>query len=279
MKAETAMLQDLNQWRQMAEDRLRAADSWLCVSGLFWLRVGENRFGTAAHNEVELPQSTALPDAGSFMFDGEQVILHAAPGAAVLVQGQRATHQVLASDADGAPDVVFVNGVRLTVIRRGTRMGIRMYDPQTPAFLNFAGLQWYPPDAAKRIQASFVPHAEPKPVQIENVIGDVRTVLSPGYAQFTSDGRHHRLLAEPAATGAGLFFNFQDSTSGRTTYPGGRFLEAPAPENGTVVLDFNRAVSPPCAYTHFATCPLPPLENKLAMAMEAGQQHHAAGAL
>lgn len=267
------MFEDLRQWRQAAEDRLRAADSWLCVSGLFWLRAGENRFGAGAHCEIKLPQHAALKDAGSFMMEGSQVLLRAAPGATVLVNGMPATQQMLASDADGAPDVVSINCVRLVVIRRSERLGIRMFDQRNPAFLNFRGLQWYPPDASRCIPASFIPHAKPQPVQITNVIGDVHTVLSPGYAQFTIAGSEHRLAAEPAASGAGLFFNFQDGTSGRATYPGGRFLEAPAPEDGIVIMDFNRAVSPPCAYTHFATCPLPPAGNKLAIAMEAGQQY------
>ena len=267
------MLEDLLQWRQAVEDRLRAADSWLCVSGLFWLGAGANSFGAGAHCEIELPQHAALKDAGSFVLEGSQVLLRAAPGATVLVNGMPATQQVLASDADGAPDVVSVNGVRLVVICRGKRFGIRMYDQRNPAFVNFRGLQWYPPDDAKCIPASFIPHVEPQPMQITNVIGDVHTVLSPGYAQFTIAGREHRLAAQPASSGAGLFFNFQDGTSGSTTYPGGRFLEASAPEDGIVMMDFNLAVSPPCAYTHFATCPLPPAGNKLAIAMEAGQQY------
>ena len=273
----TTMLENLYQWRQAVEDRLRAADSWLCVSGLFWLRAGNNKFGSGAHCEIELPQHAALEDAGSFVLDGSQVLLRAAPGAAVLVNGLPATQQVLASDAEGAPDVVSVNGVRLAVIRRGKRLGIRMFDQRNLAFVNFTELQWYVPDAAKCIRASFIPHAEPQPMQITNVIGDVHTVLSPGFAQFTAAGGNHRLAAEPAASGMGLFFNFQDGTSRRTTYPRGRFLEAPAPDDGIVILDFHRAVSPPCAYTHFATCPLPPSGNKLAIAMEAGQQYKVAG--
>ena len=277
MNPESAVLEDLKQWRQAVEDRLRAADSWLCVSGVFWLRAGDNKFGSAAHFEIELPQHAALEDAGSFVLDGSQVVLRAVPGAAVLVNGLPATQQVPASDAEGAPDVVSVNGLRLAVIRRGKRLGIRMFDQRNPAFVNFTGLQWYAPDAAKCICASFIPHAEPQPVQITNVIGDVRTVLSPGFAQFTAAGGNHRLVAEPAASGRGFFFNFQDGTSGRTTYPGGRFLEAPALDDGIVILDFNRAVSPPCAYTHFATCPLPPPGNKLAIAIEAGQQYKVAG--
>lgn len=277
MPKQTAILDDLLQWRQAVEDRLRAADSRLCVSGLFWLGAGANSFGAGAHCEIELPQHTALKDAGSFVLDGSQVLLRAAPGAAVLVNGMPATQQVLASDAEGVPDVVSINGVRLVVIRWSERLGIRMFDLRNPAYVNFSGLRWYPPDAAKCISASFIAHAAPQPVQITNVIGDVHTVLSPGYAQFTIGGREHQLVAEPAASGAGLFFNFQDGTSGRTTYPGGRFLEASAREDGIVVMDFNRAVSPPCAYTHFATCPLPPAGNKLAIAMEAGQQYIVTG--
>ena len=274
---ESAVLEGLKQWRQAVEDRLRAVDSWLCVSGLFWLRAGDNKFGSGAHCEIELPQHAALEDAGSFVLDGSRVLLRAAPGAAVLVNGLPATQQVLASDAEGAPDVVSVNGVCLAVVCRGKRLGIRMFDQRNPSFVNFTGLQWYAPDASKCIRASFIPHAEPQPVQITNVIGDVHTVLSPGFAQFTAGGGNHRLAAEPAASGTGLFFNFQDGTSARTTYPGGRFLEVPAPDDGMVILDFNRSVSPPCAYTHFATCPLPPPGNKLAIAMEAGQQYKVAG--
>jgi uncharacterized protein (DUF1684 family) len=146
-------------------------------------------------------------------------------------------------------------------------------DPESAGRRGFQGLQWYPVKDSFRIQARFVPYEPVKKVQVANVLGMVEPLPSPGYALFTVNGREVKLdavLEEPDAKE--LFFIFKDTTAGKETYPAGRFLYAPMPKDGQVVLDFNKSYSPPCAFTSFATCPLPPPQNRLAVRIDAGEK-------
>ena len=174
----------------------------------------------------------------------------------------------LFSDATPHPSRLRIGDDTLAVIRRGKRVGLRVYAPENPRRLAFRGLRWYPVDPAYRIVARFVPYARPKTLLITNVLGDVRAAPCPGYAEFRLDGRVCRLDAEDQ--GATFFFNFGDRTNAHGTYGAGRFLDAPKPKGGRIVLDFNRATNPPCAFTDFATCPLPPKGNALPVAVRAG---------
>ena len=163
--------------------------------------------------------------------------------------------------------------VSLQVIERGGRFGIRMKDNQSAQRRAFAGLTWYPVSEAHRVVARFVPHSEKKTIAIANVLGQEDQMASPGYAVFKIGDKEVRLdpvLEEPDAKE--LFFIFKDQTAGRDTYPAGRFLYTDLPKDGTVVLDFNKAYSPPCAFTAYATCPLPAPQNRLAVRIEAGEK-------
>jgi hypothetical protein len=158
------------------------------------------------------------------------------------------------------------------VIRRGNRYGVRVRDANSPQRQEFAGLRWFPIREDYRVTARFIPHPKPTSMLIANVLGAVEPWPTPGKAVFTLDGREFTL--HPVLDGADateLFFIFRDGTTGSETYPGGRFLYAAMPENGIVVLDFNKAESPPCAFTAYATCPLPPKENSLPVRIEAGE--------
>jgi uncharacterized protein (DUF1684 family) len=163
-----------------------------------------------------------------------------------------------------------VEDLSFAVIERGDRMGVRLWDPQAPARRQFRGLRWYPVDPQYRVMARYVRYAKPRTLAIRNILGDTNPVKSSGYVRFTLGGKAHRLQAEDE--GPMLFINFQDATSGRTTYGAGRFLYAPKPSGDYVMLDFNLAVNPPCNYTDFATCPLPPPGNRLALPVEAGEK-------
>ena len=169
----------------------------------------------------------------------------------------------------GSPDVLRVGNLSLFVIQRGSRFGVRLKDKDSEARRKFAGTHWFPVAEEYRVTAKFVPYTPPKTIAVPNILGDVEQEDSPGYAEFTLKGRQLRL--DPVSEGDVLFFIFKDLTAGKETYPPGRFLYADLPKNGEVILDFNQAVNPPCAFTPYATCPLPPAQNYLPVRIEAGE--------
>lgn len=277
--AADAYVQELTAWRAEREARLRAEDGWLTLAGLFWLKPGANSVGSAADNDVVLPPA-APARALRLELRADGVTYALEPGAPVpTVQGAPAPPAgALASDAGGQPTVLAFGPVSLHVIKRGERHGVRVKDRDSAARRDFGGRRWYAPDPAWRVAARFVPHAKPTRVRVPNVLGEVSEMESPGQAVFTVEGREVRLTPVLESADADeLFFIFKDATAGRDTYPAGRFLYAPLPKDGAVTLDFNRAVSPPCAFTPYATCPLPPAGNRLTIAIPAGEKadaHH-----
>ena len=266
-------LQTIAEWRGQREQRLRSDGGWLTVVGLFWLHEGGNTFGSGPDNEIRLPGRTPVW-AGTIEFRGGKATYLLAPGVAATVNGGVAPEEGrLQIDADGAPTVLALGTVSFHVIKRGERYGVRVKDSESDALKHFMGLEWYDASEAWRVTARFVPHDKPQTIGITNVLGQVEQLPSPGYAEFTLGGRKLRL--DPVIEAPGdtqLFYIFRDKTSGHGTYGAGRFLYSAMPEDGTVVLDFNKAYSPPCAFTRFATCPLPPDRNRLDVAIEAGER-------
>lgn len=261
----------LQQERRARAAAIAADDSWLTLAGLYWLQEGENLFGTAATNQLILPAGTAPAHAGTFLFAEEAVTLHAAPDVPLHVNGEPITVHELHHDMTGSPDRVTLGALTLIVIKRGDRYGIRFFDNANPRRQSFMDLSWYPIEPAYRIAARFVPYEPAKPVTYVNVLGDQIEEMSPGYVAFSWNGVDCRLDALPR--GARLFFNFRDATNGDTTYGAGRFLSTDGPENGVVTVDFNQATNPYCAYTDYATCPLPPVQNRLPVRIEAGERN------
>jgi hypothetical protein len=260
------------EWRLKQETSLKQDRGWLAVAGLFWLEEGENSFGTDAAPKIRIPDGP--PVAGSFTRRGKEVYLES-PAEGVTVNGASPTAVALKSDASGRPDSIRVGRVEMNVIQRGDRIGIRLYDPLAETRTKFKGRTWFPADEKWVIRAKFVPYNPPKKVSILNVLGDRSVVPVPGYVEFKRDGKTQRLDAQ--GDQSGLFLNFQDTTSGKETYPAGRFLDTPGPKDGFVEIDFNRAVNPPCAFTLFATCPLPPPGNRLSIPIRAGEKTHHPG--
>jgi uncharacterized protein (DUF1684 family) len=264
---------EVQKWRDEREARLKGDGGWLQVAGLFWLKEGDNAFGTDPKGAIVLPAGSAPAHAGVFELKSGKVAVRMEPGVEASVGGKTAATLELRPDVPGPPDVVKL-GPRLTlhVIERGGRLGIRMKDTQSPLLQQFTGLRWFPVREEYRVQARFVPHTPPKKVPVPNILGQVEDLPSPGCAAFTLGGREVRLdpvLEEPGATE--LFFIFRDETAKKETYPAGRFLYTAMAKDGTVVLDFNKAYSPPCAFTPYATCPLPPRQNRLPVRIEAGE--------
>ncbi len=259
-------------WRQNREEGLKKEGGWPSVAGLHWLKEGDNAIGGGAGNDYVLPAGSAPDRVGVIMLLNRRAFLKVAPGVTVHVNGNPFTDSELKTDAQGKPDKVTLNDLAFTVIQRGKRTGIRLWDNNAPARKNFTGLKWYPTDKAYRITAKFVPYAPPRKMSILNILGDMEEGVSPGYVTFVLKGQEYRL--ETQSEGDELFINFKDETSGKETYPPGRFLYASKPVNGQVVLDFNRAYNPPCAFTEFATCPLPPSQNRLKVRIEAGEKKY-----
>jgi uncharacterized protein (DUF1684 family) len=262
----------IDTWRAQREATLRSEDGWLAVAGLFWLRAGENRLGVAAENEIVLPAGSAPAHAGALTLKDGRVFVRLEPGVAATVGGLPVSERELRPDEPGPADVLGLGRLRLTIIERSGRHGLRVKDPENARRRAFTGLRWYPVDASYRVQGRFVPAAGKRTVAVPNVLGDLLEMPSPGHVEFTLHGRALRLDPVLEEGSAELFFIFRDSTAGKETYGAGRFLYANPPAGGTVTLDFNRAYSPPCAYTDFATCPLPPKQNRLSVAIAAGEK-------
>lgn len=261
-------------WRTQRRERLLAADGWTSLVGLHWIAPGDHRVGSAAGNDVRIAMGPAR--LGRLSLADGRVRFVPAPGAGVEVGG-RAVHEPVAlrTDADAAgPDVIAFDGGegRATVIERMGRLALRVRHARAPSRTAFTGLSYWPAEPSWQVTGRFVPHGAGRTIDIANVLGGVEPLPNPGAIEFSRDGRAYRLEAIDEG-GDTLFLVFADRTNGHGSYPAGRFLDVPRPgADGTVVLDFNRAYNPPCAFTDFATCPLPPPENRLDLAVTAGEK-------
>jgi uncharacterized protein (DUF1684 family) len=279
--ADPAYLADLEAWRAERLAKLTADNGWLTLVALVWLEPGDSSFGSAPTNHVVLPGRGVPPVAGTLTLatDGA-VVLRTAAEAGVTIDGQPVTEVRLRSDRDGSPQVVAIGPVRFHVIERGGRKAVRARDSDNPARAAFAGIEHFPVDPRLRLEGRFEPYAQPREVRVPSHQGPDQTMLAAGLVRFEVDGRP--LALEPLAASRepdGLFFVFRDATAGTETYGAGRFLDAdlPDPATGAVILDFNRAYNPPCAFTPYATCPLPPPQNVLPVRIAAGEMMRGGG--
>jgi uncharacterized protein (DUF1684 family) len=268
---------EVEAWRAQRLARLTADDGWLTLTGLYWLEPGENRFGTAADSAVVLPDESLPETAGRLVLGADgTVTAFAGEGAAFEVNGEPLTEKVLATDASGDPDIVTAGRVRFHIIDREGRLAARVKDPEAPRRTGFAGIEHFPIDPAFRVEARLETYDAPREVAIPTVLGEDTTMIATGRLHFSVGGE--ALTLEPYVESPGdtsFFLIFRDATSGDSTYGAGRFLYAGAPgPDGLTVLDFNLAYNPPCAFTPHATCPLPPPQNWLPVAIEAGEQYH-----
>lgn len=261
---------DLEAWRAAYAARLAAPDGWWALAALVWLDDGPTAVGASADAGVPLPAG-APERAATLERAGDRVVV--VPAAPLWCDGAPVSEPVVVE----ATDRVFALGpdatdARFAVLVRGTRRGVRVYDPAQAARRDPGReVAWFPPEPGWRVPARFEPAADGETVAIVNVLGDVAEVPAAGRLRFELGGRPHALLA--TWSGERLFVNFRDATNGHVTYGAGRFLTVDAPANGATVLDFHRAHHPPCAHTPYATCPLPPLENRLTVAVAAGERH------
>jgi uncharacterized protein len=271
--ADDAYRAEIEAWRQRREASLKAEGGWLSVAGLYWLKDGANRFGTDPKGDIVLPAGSAPARAGVFELAAGRTTVTFEKEVDATLAGRPVTRAELRSDSEGSsPDVIALGRLTLYVIQRGPRYGIRLKDRESPLRKEFSGLRWYEVKEEYRVAARYVTYPEPRMVPVPNILGQSEAMPSPGYAVFERGGGEVRLegvLEEKDARQ--LFFIIRDQTSGKETYPAGRFLYADMPKDGRILLDFNKAYNPPCAFTPYATCPLPPPQNWMPLRIEAGE--------
>jgi uncharacterized protein (DUF1684 family) len=266
----------VEQWRTERVAELMSDTGYLTLTGLFWLEPGENTFGRASSNKLVLDHPSLAPTAGAFLLTGTQVRFTASPGSGITHEGQRVTTIDLVSDAKESPTVVSSGPLRFFIIERAGQLGVRVRDVQSPRRQNFLGLQYYPIDSEWAVDARFEPYEPRRHIRIVNILGLEEDMDSPGALILTKDGQEYRLDAVLDGPDANdLFILFADGTSGHDTYGAGRFIHVPFATNGRTVLDFNKAYNPPCAFNDFATCPLPPYQNRLTLQVTAGEKKYA----
>jgi len=278
--------QAIQQWRQQRDESLRRADGWLTLVGLEWLKPGVNRIGSGPDNDIKL---TVGPDYwGSIELDSKTLTFIRAADSDVTIDGagidgaavDGATPErvALVADDTGEPSMIRSGAFGFYVIFRES-YALRVFDNQAPALANFKGVQNYDIQPDWRISGRFTPASAGQTIDIGNVLGQVSATPVYGVFEFERAGRHYQLIGLGEETSKNVWFIFSDRTSGKGTYGAGRFLYSEGlPKDGRLVVDFNKAYNPPCAFSDYATCPLPPQKNRLDLAVTAGEKDaHYAG--
>jgi uncharacterized protein (DUF1684 family) len=264
-------------WRAQRYAALRRPMSWLTLVGLDWLAQGVNRLGSATENEIALPGGPPL--AGTIEVHGSQAVATSDPDGRLVVDGAPVNGLPLVADVDATderpPTTLEIDTLRLRLIRRGpdgVRLGLRTWDTAL-AQPRFAAIDHWPVDSRWSVAARLEPASPGSTVAVPDVLGDVIEEPTPGAVLFEVDGVACRIDAVEGGDQGELWLIFADATSGAETYGGGRFLYTPPPRpDGTVTVDFNRAYNPPCVFSPYATCPLPPPQNRLSVRIEAGER-------
>jgi uncharacterized protein len=261
--------EDVEQWRANRIERLTAPDGWLSLGGLYWFEEPVQRFGTADDVDFHFPAGSIAEYAGEFELRDDTVLIRVADGVDILADGKPLTDSVIFTP-DHATEL---KHGRLTwvVIQREDLTGIRLYDTESHILAAFNGIESYPTDLEYRTIARLVPHDEQTFVPVTNILGQTTQVESAGRLEFELGGETHSLIT--LGTGDRLFIIIADETSRTETYPGGRYIyvDNPGP-GGYTVLDFNKAYNPPCAFSPYTTCQLPPDGNTLPVAVRAGEK-------
>ncbi len=251
-------------------DKKTASDPlhWLNLAGLFWLEEGENSFGSADNKKIFLPQ---LPhaDCGYFLLKEGNITIHPAKNIKITVNGKAPQARPLITDKDKNPDLIEVGAITMKIIIRGGSPMLRVWDKESQALKDFSCFHYYPIKQEYCVTAKFTHYDPPKPTIQREITGGENPGFLLGQADFTLNGSEHTLIAEKS--GDQLLFNFRDGTNNETTYGGGRRIYVPIPTGNEITLDFNLTENWPCAYTPYATCPIPPPENHLPIKVEAGE--------
>ncbi|MES2405229.1 MAG: DUF1684 domain-containing protein [Pseudomonadota bacterium] len=274
MDIDKTCAREIERWHEARIARLTAPDGWLSLVGLEWLKPGGNRLGSAADNDIVLARAPAHLGTITWAEDGTlSISLEADTGATI--DGKTETNAVLLDDSQAAPTTIAFGSVNFIAIDRGGRKGLRVRDSEAQTRTQFVGIERFPVDPAWRIVADWQPLDPPFQLATGTVIGTIENYPAPGKAVFEREGQGFELYPVIEVPGdTQLFLIFADATSGKETYGAARFLYADMPRDGKIVLDFNKAYNPPCAFTPYATCPLAPPENRLALRVLAGERKY-----
>ena len=272
VSVDPAYAKTVKDWRVRAEQSLKRDDGWLTLAGRYVLKPGENRFGTAPTNDIVFPKGLGPAGMGSVWVEPGRVHVKLVEGFTMKAEDGDFTEREMRTDPERR-DWVRRGRAAFHIIERNGRYVLRLADNENEVRKNFAGRVWYEVDDNYRIPAKYVPYETPKKVAIVNVLDEVSDEPAPGYVEFLLNGRPYRLDA--VGDDEGLFFIFKDATAGDTTYGPGRFLyieKKPQPGE-KFTIDLNRAYNPPCAFSEYTTCPLPPKQNILPVRVEAGEKY------
>lgn len=262
----------VEEWRARAEKSLRQDNGWLTLAGRFVMKPGVNTFGTGKGNDIVFPPGLGPERIGTIDVQPGAVTMKLAPGVTMAKEGVPFTERVMGTNAEGKRDWVTLGRTQMHVITRDGRYILRLADNENVVRKNFVNRVWFPVQADYRVQAKFVPYPPGKKVPIVNVLDEVSDEPSPGYVEFKLHGKMQRL--DVVGDDDGLFMIFRDETAGKGTYRPGRFLYVDKKPEANVPfqLDLNRAYNPPCAFSEYTTCPLPPEQNILKVKVEAGEK-------
>jgi uncharacterized protein len=262
-------------WQLANEKRFQEPFGWLALTGHYWLQEGINSVGSDANSQVKLPENLPPNASGSIFVKGRTVELRTGQDSPIQINGRSETNVKLSIDSseaesDGSDKITIGDRVRLQLVRRVGRFAIRVRDRESSLLKEFKGKKWHPPRPEYRVEATFTPYEPVRSIQIVNIQGDSVESKVVGSLKFRIQDNELQLDAFSESPDS-LFLVFKDRTSGKTTYAPGRFLTTEAPVNGRVILDFNKAYNPPCAFSPHTLCPLPPKQNHLDIEIAAGE--------
>ena len=270
--ADPNYVKEINEWDAKRVNRLKADDGWLNLVGRFWLEKGESTFGSSKDNDIVVESSKLPEHIGSFIFKDSVVTFKAKDDVEVLLDGKPVKEIVLVDDQKKHITILQIGSIKFNLIIRDTLYGIRFRDLNSDLVKNFKGVERFPIDESWKITAKFEAYNPVKEIDVPNVLGQISKEKCPGAVVFERDGKTYRIDAVDEG-GDRLFLIIADQTSGDETYGGGRFMYVDKPDStGKILLDFNKAYNPPCVFTKYATCPLPPLQNYLKLKIEAGEK-------
>lgn len=268
-----AYLQEIEQWHDQRVESLKGPSGWLNIAGLFWLKPGINSFGSGKDNDFVYPSVFAAEHAGYFLLENDKV-KQIVSGEVVISSSGLPVKEMIVYHPDSTRQPVLESGpLQWFVIKRDTRYGVRLRDSKNPALESFTGVERFPVDPTWRVIAHWE-KTEGRTIPITNILGQTTDQPSPGALMFTLNGKKFRLDALDEG-GDELFMIFGDATNTKETYGAGRYLYVPKPDSlNQVIVDFNKAQNPPCAFTEFATCPLPPIQNVMDVEIRAGEKDY-----
>jgi uncharacterized protein (DUF1684 family) len=269
-KGNKSYKQKITEWRSERLKNLKSPDGWLNLAGLYWLNQGKNTLGSDSSNDVIFPKK-APKDLGAIFLAEDQIRFSAEENTKVFHNDSLIRETTLVSDAAGDPTVLKHQSLKWFVIKRNGKYGIRLRDLESPLLDQLTEIPAYPIQKKWKIRATFEPHPAPQTMEVPNVLGGTYEEESPGILTFKYNNQTYKL--HPMGSRESLFVVFGDETNAEATYGGGRFLVVEEPDaNNITHLDFNKAYNPPCAFTPYATCPLPPEQNRLPFRVKAGEK-------